>query len=151
MEKKRVLLIPFCIAALLFDETRAVDQRLAALGQPLPQFNDRQSLTFQEPDLEKFPCLGLAFKACEVGGTLPAVLNASNEAAVNAFLNRSLGFTEIAAVVGRTWHRVAGRMQPMQTRLWPRRNERNCLRQKGASKGGRVPRSECTIVSCVES
>jgi 1-deoxy-D-xylulose-5-phosphate reductoisomerase len=73
-----------------------------ALGQPLPQFNNRQSLTFQEPDMEKFPCLALAFKACEVGGTLPAVLNASNEAAVNAFLNHSLGFTEIAVVVGRT-------------------------------------------------
>ena len=76
-------------------------QRLP-LGQPLPQFNDSQSLTFQEPDLERFPCLALAFKACEVGGTLPAVLNGSNETAVNAFLNHLLGFSDIATVVGRT-------------------------------------------------
>jgi 1-deoxy-D-xylulose-5-phosphate reductoisomerase len=73
-----------------------------ALKQPLPPFNGRQALTFQEPDLKKFPCLALAFKACEVGGTMPAVLNASNEAVVNAFLSRSLGFTDIARVVERT-------------------------------------------------
>ena len=76
--------------------------RRLALRQPLPQFNAGQALTFQEPDLKKFPCLGLAFKACEVGGTLPAVLNAANEVAVNAFLNQLIGFVEIALVVRQT-------------------------------------------------
>jgi len=76
-------------------------QRLA-LRQPLPQFNTSQALTFQQPDLEKFPCLALAFKACEVGGTLPAVLNAANEVAVHAFLNQRIAFIEIAPVVGQT-------------------------------------------------
>lgn len=76
-------------------------QRLP-LGQPLPKFDGRQSLTFEQPDLEKFPCLALAFQACEAGGTLPAVLNAANEVAVGAFLNHSIGFAYIPAVVEQT-------------------------------------------------
>lgn len=76
--------------------------RRLTLSQPLPQFNASQALTFQKPDLEKFPCLVLAFKACETGGTLPAVLNAANEVAVNAFLNQLIRFIEIAPVVSRT-------------------------------------------------
>jgi len=72
------------------------------LRQPLPKFDASQSLTFEQPDLEKFPCLALAFKACEAGGTLPAVLNAANEVAVQAFLNRLIRFVDIPAVVERT-------------------------------------------------
>lgn len=75
-------------------------QRLP-LGQPIPQFNAGQALTFEQPDLAKFPCLALAFKACEVGGTLPAVLNAANEMAVNAFLNQLIAFVDIPTVVER--------------------------------------------------
>lgn len=76
-------------------------QRLA-LNQPLPDFSGKQALTFQAPDLEKFPCLALAFKACERGGTLPAVLNAANEVAVNAFLDQELAFMDIAAIIDET-------------------------------------------------
>ena len=76
-------------------------QRLP-LNQPLPDFSGRQTLTFQTPDLEKFPCLALAFKACEAGGTLPAVLNAANEVAVHAFLDQKLSFVGIADVIGQT-------------------------------------------------
>jgi 1-deoxy-D-xylulose-5-phosphate reductoisomerase len=76
-------------------------QRLP-LRQPLPQFNADQPLTFEQPDLDKFPCLALAFKACEVGGTLPAVLNAANEAAVNAFLKHLIAFIDIPLVVAQT-------------------------------------------------
>jgi 1-deoxy-D-xylulose-5-phosphate reductoisomerase len=76
-------------------------QRLP-LRQPLPQFDGSQSLTFEPPDLAKFPCLALAFKACEVGGTLPAVLNAANEVAVKAFLNQAIGFVDIPMVVEQT-------------------------------------------------
>jgi 1-deoxy-D-xylulose-5-phosphate reductoisomerase len=72
------------------------------LRQPLPKFNAGQALTFDQPDLAKFPCLALAFKACEVGGTLPAVLNAANEVAVNAFLNQLIGFVDIPRVVEQT-------------------------------------------------
>jgi 1-deoxy-D-xylulose-5-phosphate reductoisomerase len=55
-------------------------------------------LTFEDPDLDRFPCLGLAYKAISAGGTMPAVLNASNEVAVQAFLDEKLRLYEIAAV-----------------------------------------------------
>ncbi|MEJ5245588.1 MAG: 1-deoxy-D-xylulose-5-phosphate reductoisomerase [Bacteroidota bacterium] len=57
------------------------------------------SLTFFKPDVEKFPCLDLAYKALEIGGTAPAVLNAANEIAVEAFLNDRIKFTEIHKVI----------------------------------------------------
>jgi 1-deoxy-D-xylulose-5-phosphate reductoisomerase len=76
-------------------------QRLP-LQQPLPQFNAHQTLTFQEPDLKKFPCLAMAFEACEAGGTLPSVLNAANEVAVHAFLDRQIGFVDIVTVIRQT-------------------------------------------------
>jgi 1-deoxy-D-xylulose-5-phosphate reductoisomerase len=57
------------------------------------------SLTFEEPDLEAFPCLRLAREAAEAGGTAPCVLNAADEVAVHAFLEDSLPFTGIARVV----------------------------------------------------
>lgn len=55
-------------------------------------------LTFEEPDIERFPCLNLAYKAVETGGTMPAVLNAANEIAVQAFLDEKLRLYEIAAI-----------------------------------------------------
>jgi 1-deoxy-D-xylulose-5-phosphate reductoisomerase len=58
-----------------------------------------QTLTFQEPDLDRFPCLDLAFNACKAGGTMPAVLNASNEVAVQAFLDQRIPFLGIARLV----------------------------------------------------
>jgi len=60
------------------------------------------SLTFEEPDLERFPALQLARKAGEVGGTLPAVLNAANEVAVEAFVNKRIRFPQISEIVQRT-------------------------------------------------
>jgi len=59
------------------------------------------SLTFEEPDTDRFPSLNLARRAGEVGGTLPAVLNAANEVAVEAFCNRQIKFTDISAAVAR--------------------------------------------------
>ena len=69
------------------------------LNQPLPDFSGKQDLTFQNPDLAKFPCLGLAFQACRIGKTMPAVLNAANEIAVNAFLSNEISFSDIARIV----------------------------------------------------
>src|SRR5438477_5494397 len=57
------------------------------------------SLTFEDPDMDRFPSLNLARRAGEVGGTLPAVLNAANEVAVEAFCNRKFGFAQISEVV----------------------------------------------------
>lgn len=59
-------------------------------------------LEFQEPDLSRFPCLGLAFQAARSGGSAPAVLNAANEVAVAAFLAGRLRFPQIAELVDRT-------------------------------------------------
>jgi 1-deoxy-D-xylulose-5-phosphate reductoisomerase len=60
------------------------------------------NLTFEEPDAERFPALKLARRAGEVGGTLPAVLNAANEVAVEAFVNRKINFPQITEIVRRT-------------------------------------------------
>ena len=60
------------------------------------------SLTFEEPDQDRFPALELARRAGEVGGTLPAVLNAANEIAVEAFVNRQINFPQITETVRRT-------------------------------------------------
>jgi 1-deoxy-D-xylulose-5-phosphate reductoisomerase len=59
-------------------------------------------LEFLPPDHERFPCLGLAYRALRAGGTLPVVLNAANEIAVDAFLDGKLGFTSIPRVIERT-------------------------------------------------
>jgi 1-deoxy-D-xylulose-5-phosphate reductoisomerase len=67
-------------------------------------------LDFEAPDATRFPCLGLARAAAEAGGTAPAVLNAANEVAVEAFLQRRLSFLEIPEVIERV---LAGhRTQP---------------------------------------
>jgi 1-deoxy-D-xylulose-5-phosphate reductoisomerase len=58
------------------------------------------SLTFEKPDLARFPCLALAFDALRAGGVAPAVLNAANEVAVEAFLQGGIRFTDIARIVG---------------------------------------------------
>ena len=60
------------------------------------------SLTFEEPDTDRFPAIELARKAGEIGGTLPAVLNAANEIAVEAFVNRKINFPQITETVRRT-------------------------------------------------
>ncbi len=60
------------------------------------------SLTFEEPDPDRFPALGLARRAGEVGGTMPAVLNAANEVAVDAFVNGRSNFPQISDTVRRT-------------------------------------------------
>ncbi|MCP4105532.1 MAG: 1-deoxy-D-xylulose-5-phosphate reductoisomerase [Desulfobacteraceae bacterium] len=69
------------------------------IEQPAPDFVDIGALTFQHPDMERFPCLALALEACKTGGTLPAVLNAANEIAVQAFLNELISFTEIPDMI----------------------------------------------------
>ncbi len=59
-------------------------------------------LDFEAPDLNRFPCLQLAYAAARAGGTLPAILNAANEVAVQAFLDGRIGFTDIAQVIEHT-------------------------------------------------
>lgn len=80
--------------ALTYPERRGSDRvqtNLARLG----------TLTFEEPDLERFPALNLARRAGELGGTMPAVLNAANEVAVAAFCKGQIGFPQISQTVER--------------------------------------------------
>lgn len=65
--------------------------------EPL-DFKSLSRLTFEEPDLDRFPCLSLAYRALRSGGTMPAVLNAANEIAVEAFLLGKIRLSEIAVV-----------------------------------------------------
>ncbi len=66
---------------------------------PRIDWADLARLDFEEPDLDRFPCLRLAFDALDAGGTAPAVLNAANEAAVALFLDEKIGFTDIPRLV----------------------------------------------------
>ena len=62
-------------------------------------FDALSALTFQKPDFDRFPCLKLAYEAMNAGGAAPCVLNAANEAAVAAFLDGKIKFTDIAKTV----------------------------------------------------
>src|SRR3989442_878577 len=70
----------------------------------LPSLNLAQigTLTFFNPDHDRFPCLRLGYEALRVGGTMPAAMNAANEVAVQAFLDRRIGFLGIAETIRRT-------------------------------------------------
>ena len=80
--------------ALSFPERIATDL-------PRLNFSDYPTLTFDHPDTEVFRALGLAYQAMETGGTAPAILNAANEVAVQAFLDGALPFLGIPAVIER--------------------------------------------------
>ena len=83
--------------------------RRLASGTAFLDFTRLGPLEFQAPDHARFPCLKLAFAALAAGGTAPAILNAANEAAVQAFLDRRIRYTDIAVVVEWTLERVASR------------------------------------------
>ena len=59
-------------------------------------------LDFYEPEHDRFPCLGLAYRALSAEASLPVVLNAANEVAVNAFLEGKVAFTSIAQIIEQT-------------------------------------------------
>jgi 1-deoxy-D-xylulose-5-phosphate reductoisomerase len=99
-----------------------VQTNLAALGR----------LDFEAPDLAKFPALGQARRAGEIDGTLPAVLNAANEVAVDAFCDRQTSFPGISDAVGQVMdrHEVIGQPsleQILQADAWAREAARDVL------------------------
>jgi 1-deoxy-D-xylulose-5-phosphate reductoisomerase len=85
-----------------------------ALGYPhriknnFPRFSfmDYPLLTFEKPDLVSFPNLSLAYEALRAGGTMPCVLNAANEVAVEGFLSNRIGFTEMSELIEKTMDAV---------------------------------------------
>lgn len=66
---------------------------------PKINFFEHNNLTFEKPRIDKFPCLKLAYKAIRTGGTMPAVLNAANEIAVEKFIKREIAFTDISKLI----------------------------------------------------
>jgi len=72
------------------------------LKMAFPDFSRLGALTFEKPDTGKFPSLLFAFEACRQKGTLPAVLNAANETAVSAFLEKRIGFQDIFRLISKT-------------------------------------------------
>jgi len=97
------------------------------------QLDEIGTLTFQKPDLKKFPCLDLALQAGEIGQSMPAVMNGANEIAVDAFLNGKIGFLQIPMLIRRTME--AHRTSPinsiekvMETDSWARDTAREQLR-----------------------
>ena len=100
------------------------------LEQPL-------TLDFHPPDIERFPCLQLAYQAAETRGTVPAVLNAANEVAVNAFLDERIGFLQIPEVLGETMARHSRQeASDLETVLaadgWAREEARRLIAQPAA-------------------
>ncbi len=81
----------------------------------LPHLNlfEKGELTFFPPDPERFPCLGLAYASLEIGETMPAVLNAANEVAVNAFLEGSIKFTDLPLLIRQVMNEHE--VKPVQT------------------------------------
>ncbi len=78
--------------------------RINSNVEPL-NLSELRALTFLDPDYDKFPCLGLAKEALMVGGTAPALLNAANEVAVEAFLCEEIEYLEIAKVISEVLER----------------------------------------------
>jgi len=76
-------------------------ERIASGVEPLNIF-DVAKLDFEQPDLDRFPCLRLCYEAIKKGGSATIVLNAANEVAVAAFLDEKIGFNDIAALIEQT-------------------------------------------------
>lgn len=75
--------------------------RRLSLDNKKINFPQLRSLTFEDPDFDKFPCLQLAFDAIRRGGNIPCAMNAANEAAVSAYLGGRIGFYDIPDVISK--------------------------------------------------
>jgi 1-deoxy-D-xylulose-5-phosphate reductoisomerase len=98
-----------------------------------------QTLHFYPPDAERFPCLRLAFEAARVGGTMPAVLNAANEIAVQAFLDGLMPFLAIPAVIETTMAQhtpmsLQDAPEALQADHWAREYARAAVKEFARSK-----------------
>lgn len=85
--------------------------RLPNNSKPFNPF-ENDTLTFEQPDFDRFPCLALAYEAIEKGGNTPAVMNAANEVAVQAFLDGRIRFTQIADIIAKAMNTFSHIKQP---------------------------------------
>lgn len=89
-------------------------------------------LTFGHPDMERFPCLSYAYQSARAGGTQPAALNAANEVAVAAFLNKEIGFNDIARIVKQTVdehqpEKLSNIQQALAADVWARKTSQGLV------------------------
>lgn len=108
-------------------------ERVSTGVKPL-DLTDFSGLTFFKPDLDKFPCLGLAYRAINAGESMPAVMNAANEIAVDAFLEGRIGFVQIAETIERTMdahtaHDLRSIDEVLKADLWSRETAREICRE----------------------
>ena len=115
----------------------AYPQRIESGVESLNLF-EVESLNFYKPDLKKFRCLYLAMEAVRVGASMPAVLNAANEIAVAAFLEKKIGFLDIAVVVEEAMlaHPIKDLTtldDVLEVDGWARRQAQDIIRKRGHS------------------
>jgi 1-deoxy-D-xylulose-5-phosphate reductoisomerase len=94
------------------------------------------TLTFEEPDAERFPCLALAFDALRAGGSMPAVLSAANEVAVNHFLDEKIAYGDIARVIRTTMEAHTSSVlhtveDVLKADLWARQEAEKVIKNSG--------------------
>jgi 1-deoxy-D-xylulose-5-phosphate reductoisomerase len=104
----------------------AYPQRMPVPPAPPLDLASIGKLHFGAPDIERFPCLGLAMESGRLGGTHPAVMAAADEVAVARFLNREVGFLDIPAIIEMTLERHEGSADPdletvLEADSWARR------------------------------
>ncbi len=102
-------------------------ERLHSNGFPRLEFEKVRKLTFEEPDVSRFPCLELGYEANRRGGTMPAVLNAANEVAVDLFLKERIRLVDIPTKVERVMKKHRVTVQPdleqiLEADRWAREN-----------------------------
>jgi len=86
-------------------------------GLPRLRLEQVRLLEFEPPDMDRYPCLRLAYEAARIGGTMPAVLNAANEVAVQLFLQEQIPFTAIPTLVEQTMQAHESRKATLQAVL----------------------------------
>jgi 1-deoxy-D-xylulose-5-phosphate reductoisomerase len=113
-------------------------------GLPPLDLESPLTLDFHPPDPGRFPCLSLAYRALELGGTAPAALNAANEVAVEAFLNERIGFLSIADILEETLSRhvpspAVELDAVLEADRWAREEALGLIRAGEKVKGGGAP------------
>ncbi|MDF2612621.1 MAG: 1-deoxy-D-xylulose-5-phosphate reductoisomerase [Clostridia bacterium] len=97
-----------------------------------------KSLTFEEPKRSLFPCLDLGYSALKTGGTMPAVLNAANEIAVESFLNKKISFLQIPKLIAKVMEKHTCISEPTLDEIlyydnWAREYSRKKVKESGTS------------------
>jgi 1-deoxy-D-xylulose-5-phosphate reductoisomerase len=101
---------------------------------PRLELADIRELTFHKPDTRNFPCLRLAYAALREGGTMPAVLNAANEVAVYAFLEKRINFGSIPVIINKVMNchrggKAAGLGAVIEVDRWAREKAEEHVRK----------------------